>query len=67
MMVPLAIGLFAGGIFGFLVMAGAVSSGVPIVITIGLASLVAMIISLGLWHYILTGEDEPPWWFSGSE
>ncbi len=59
--VPLAGGLFVGSLIGFAVTFGAISSGIPI-LTIGLASTVAMFISLGLWNFILTGEDAPPWW-----
>ncbi len=59
--VPLAAGLFIGSLIGFAVTIGAIRSGIPIFV-IGVASIVAMFISLGLWNYILTGEDAPPWW-----
>ncbi len=59
--IPLASGLFIVSIIGFAVTIGAISSGIPIFV-IGVASIVAMFISLGLWNYILTGEDAPPWW-----
>ncbi len=59
--IPLAVGLFIASLLGFAVTVGAISAGIPILV-IGLASVVAMFISLGLWNFILTGEDAPPWW-----
>ncbi len=59
--VPLAVILFMGSLIGFAITISAISSGIPI-LTIGLVSIVAMFISLGLWNFILTGEDAPPWW-----
>ncbi len=59
--IPLAAGLFIVSLIGFAITIGAITLGIPILI-IGLASVVSMFISLGLWNFILTGENAPPWW-----
>ncbi len=59
----IGLGVFAAAIFFIVIGWGAITQGVPFVITFFFAGLMFLLGSLAMFQYSFTGEYPPPWGF----